>query len=144
MGMLLKRRDAFPSVFGNLFEDFFRDDVLLPAMVGNSVPAVNISEEKDKYQIEVAVPGMEKKDFKLDLDNNILTISCEKETQESKKEQKYTRKEFSFTSFQRSFTLPEGVDIEKVDAAYKDGLLVVHLPKTNVAQAKPVKSIKIS
>jgi HSP20 family protein len=144
MGMLLKRRDAFPSVFGNLFEDFFRDDVLLPAMVGNSVPAVNISEEKDKYQIEVAVPGMEKKDFKLDLDNNILTISCEKETQESKKEQKYTRKEFSFTSFQRSFTLPEGVDIEKVDAAYKDGLLVVHLPKTSVAQAKPVKSIKIS
>ena len=142
--MLLKRRDPFPSVFGNLFEDFFRDDVVIPSMVGNSVPAVNISEEKDKYKIEVAVPGMVKKDFKLDLDNNVLTISCEKETKQEEKDQKYSRREFSFTSFQISFSMPEGVDAEKIDAAYKDGLLVIQLPKLSVVQTKPVKNIKIS
>ena len=144
MSLLMKRRDTFPSMFGNLFEDFFRDDAVIPSMVGNSVPAVNISEEKDKYVIEVAVPGMEKKDFKLDLDNNILTISCEKETNEESTDQKYSRREFSFTSFQRSFSMPEGVDQEKIGATYKDGLLVIHLPKVPVAQAKPLKSIKVS
>jgi HSP20 family protein len=144
MSLLLKKRDTFPSVFGNLFEDFFRDDAVIPSMVGNSVPAVNISEEKDKYKIEVAVPGMEKNDFKLNLDNNVLTISCEKETKEESGDQKYSRKEFSFTSFQRSFAMPEGVNQEKIDASYKDGLLIIQLPKIAVAEAKPVKNIKIS
>jgi HSP20 family protein len=144
MSLLLKKRDTFPSVFGNLFEDFFRDDAVIPSMVGNSVPAVNISEEKDKYKIEVAVPGMEKNDFKLNLDSNVLTISCEKETKEESGDQKYSRKEFSFTSFQRSFAMPEGVNQEKIDASYKDGLLIIQLPKMAVAEAQPVKNIKIS
>jgi HSP20 family protein len=139
----MKRKDMFPSVFGNIFEDFFRDDVVIPSMVGNAVPAVNISEEKDKYKIEVAAPGLEKKDFKLDLDNNILTISSEKETNEETKDEKYTRREFTFSSFQRSFTLPEGINQEKIDASYKDGLLIIHLPKVSVAKVKPAKNIKI-
>ena len=104
MGLLTKRGDMHPSVFGNLFDDFFKDEMAMPSYLGNSIPAVNISEQKDKFKIDVAVPGKEKQDFKLNLDHNVLTISCEKRTEEEQKEESYTRREFSFNSFQRSFT----------------------------------------
>ena len=143
MGLLTKRGDMHPSVFGNLFDDFFKDEMAMPSYLGNSIPAVNISEQKDKFKIDVAVPGMEKQDFKLNLDHNVLTISCEKRTEEEKKEESYTRREFSFNSFQRSFTLPESVDVEKIDATYKDGLLTIALFKKAESKKAMVKDIKV-
>ncbi len=144
MNLLTKRGDSFPSVFGNFFDDFFKDDFMTPAYVGNNVPAVNVSEEKDQYKIEVAAPGMEKDDFKLNLDHRVLTISCEKKKEEEKKEKKYTRREFSFTSFKRAFTLPESVNAEKIQASYKEGILHITLQKKADAQKAEAKAIKIS
>ena len=143
MSLLIKRGDMFPSNFGNLFDDLFKDDFMMPSYVGNSVPAVNVSEEKDMFKIEVAAPGMVKGDFKLNLDHNVLTISCEQKKEEEKKEKKFTRKEFSYTSFTRSFTLPESVNGEKIDASYKEGILQITLPKKPEAQKLVAKEIKI-
>lgn len=144
MSLLTKRGDMYPSLFGNLFDDFFKDEMVMPSYLGNSVPAVNITEQKEGFKIEVAVPGMEKKDFNLNLDHNILTISCEKKTDEEKKDEKYTRREFSFSSFQRSFTLPQSVDSEKIDASYKDGLLTIAISKKAESKKALLKDIKIS
>ena len=93
------------------------------------MPAVNIMETKDEFNVSLAVPGMKKEDFKIDLDGNMLTISCEKEEKKEQKEAKYTRKEYNYSSFSRSFTLPEGVNREKIDAHYEDGILKMTLPK---------------
>jgi HSP20 family protein len=92
----------------------------------------------------VAAPGMEKADFKLSLDHNVLTISCEKKKEEEQKDKKFTRKEFSFTSFQRSFTLPESANAEKIDASYKEGILNIIVPKKTEAQKIVAKQIKIA
>lgn len=143
MSLLTKRGDAFPSVFNNLFDDFFKDDLMVPSFLGSTVPAVNVSEEKDHFEIEVAAPGMKKDDFALNLDYNVLTISCEKKKEEEKKEKQYTRKEFSFSSFRRSFTLPESVNPEKIDAAYKDGVLKIILLKKPGTQKLAPREIKI-
>jgi HSP20 family protein len=144
MSLLPKRRDTIPSLFGGFFDDFFKDDLALPYFVGNSVPAVNISEEENMFRIEVAAPGMEKDNFKLDLNNDVLTISCEKKEEEEKQEKKFTRREYSFTSFSRSFTLPQSVDAEKIQASYVNGILQISLLKKPEAQKKPVKEISIS
>jgi HSP20 family protein len=84
MSLLVKRGDLFPSLYGNSFDDFFKD-YMTPSYVGNTVPALNVSEEKGQFKIEVAAPGMEKADFKLSLDHNVLTISCEKKKEEEQK-----------------------------------------------------------
>jgi HSP20 family protein len=144
---LIKRSDdwGLPSVF----EDFFGKDLFnLPSVVaaGTSVPAVNILESDNDFQVEVAAPGMNKKDFKIDLDNNVLTISSEKEEKKEEKDKKgnYTKKEFSYTSFERSFTLPDSIDQDKIAASYKDGVLRITLPKREEAKVKPAKTISIS
>ncbi|MEO9804749.1 MAG: Hsp20/alpha crystallin family protein [Reichenbachiella sp.] len=143
MSLLVKRGDTLPSSFGNFFDDLFKDD-FLPSYIGNAVPAVNVSEEKDQFKIEVAAPGMEKGDFKLNLDHNVLTISCEKKKEDEMKDKKYTRREFSYTSFRRSFTLPESVNGDKIDAGYNDGILKIKLPKKTEAQKVAAKEIKIA
>ena len=119
------------------FDDFFRpwsewfDDGF--SRVGR-VPAVNIMEEDDSYRLTVAVPGMKKSDFEIDIDGNLLTISCSKEESQSEKETRYTRKEYSYYSFERSFTLPDEINREKIDASYDNGVLSVHLPKREEAR----------
>jgi HSP20 family protein len=85
---------------------------------------------------------MKKDDFKVDVEGNVLTISAEKEEKNEEKEEKFTRKEFSYTSFSRSFTLPEWVNKDKIDASYEDGLLRLVLPKTE--EAKKLSSRHIS
>jgi len=89
---------------------------------------------------------MEKKDFNINLDNNVLTISSEKEEKKEEKDKKgnYTKREFSYSSFERSFTMPDSVDMEKIGAAYKDGVLKITLPKREEAKVKPSKVIKIA
>lgn len=140
---MLRRRTAFPG----MVDEFFGKDFLsnfLDTQTGISMPSVNIIEGKDDFKIEVAAPGLEKKDFKINLENNVLTISSEKEMKEEKADDKYMRREFSYSSFQRSFALPNTVDAEKINANYKDGVLNLVIPKKEEAKEKPARTIKIS
>jgi HSP20 family protein len=109
-----------------------------------SVPAVNILERKDDFIIELAVPGMNKNDFKLEVDKGVLSISAEKKEEVKDENERFTRKEFSYTSFKRSFSLPEHVNTENITAEYKDGVLMMVLPKKEEAKAKASREIKIS
>ncbi|MDP4261329.1 MAG: Hsp20/alpha crystallin family protein [Bacteroidota bacterium] len=108
-----------------------------------TVPAVNITENKDNYLVSLAVPGMKKADFKIDVDGNMLTISCEKEETKEEKEKKFTRKEYSYSSFSRSFTLPDEVNKEKIEATYEDGVLKLALPRKEEVKKTTAKQIAV-
>jgi len=130
---------AFPEIFENLLNDnFFGRN---PRW--NNVPATNIIEHKNDYELELAVPGYEKKDFKIDLEQNMLTISATKEENHEENTKDYSRKEFSSCSFSRSFTLPETIDKEKIQANYENGILHVSLPKVEEVK-KLTKEIKVA
>lgn len=139
----LRTRTAWP----NLVEEFFNGD-LFPRFFDNetrqSLPAVNIIEGKDDYRIDVAAPGLNKEDFKINLENNVLTVSSEKEEKQEEKDEKVMRKEFSYYSFSRSFTLPQTVNADKIKAMHKDGILQVIIPKKEEAKEKPSREIRIS
>ncbi|MGM0648249.1 MAG: Hsp20/alpha crystallin family protein [Bacteroidota bacterium] len=139
---------TIPSLFDRLFNDELMDWNLGNFASKNSnLPAVNVKEDEDAFNIEVAAPGLQKKDFKVNLENDRLTISSEKkeENKDKDRDDNFTRREFSYQSFQRSFQLPENlVDADKIKASYKDGILNVHIPKREEARPKPAKEIKIS
>ncbi len=139
----LKTRTSWPSLI-----DEFMNDNLMPRFfnweTGQNLPAVNISEGKDEYKIELAAPGLGKEDFKISLDNNVLTISSEKEVTNESTDENLLRREFNFSAFSRSFNLPETVNGEKIKASYNDGVLNITVPKKEEAKVKPVKEIKIS
>ncbi len=109
-----------------------------------TIPAVNVREEEDGFEIQVAAPGMEKEDFNIDLDGNLLTVSSERED-EVEEEKGFARKEFSYQSFNRTFTLPENtIDSEKIIAKYKNGILRIKLPKLEHAKDRVNRKIDIS
>ncbi|WP_420321399.1 Hsp20/alpha crystallin family protein [Flagellimonas sp.] len=137
-----KQDDLFPSL-SSFFDDFWGRDFVSGVQTGTTVPAVNIAESEEAFDIEVAAPGLKKEDFKINLDNGMMTISSEKSEEKESEEKKITRKEFSFSSFQRSFTLPESVLVEKINAVYKDGVLKIKLPKKEEAKKQPPKLIDI-
>ena len=87
---------------------------------------------------------MEKADFKINLENNVLTISSEKQEEQKEEQDKYTRREFAYRAFQRSFTLPDSADSEKIEAKYENGVLQVNIPKKEEAKPQPPKLIEIS
>ena len=122
-------------LFPSLFDDFFKPwnewfDTSSALGRAITVPAVNITENVNDYNISVAAPGLKKNDFHINVDGNMLTISAEKEeTKEEKEEENYTRKEYNYSSFSRSFTLPQEVNREKIEASYEDGVLKLVLPK---------------
>lgn len=134
---------TFPTFFGDFFNDFVNDE-LMNRNVFKTVPAVNISENENGYAVELAAPGMNKDDFKLAVENNVLSISAEKKEENKQENDRYTRKEFSYSSFSRSFTMPEHVDTENIAAEYTNGVLKLTLPKKEEAKKKPVREIKIS
>jgi HSP20 family protein len=109
-----------------------------------SVPAVNIMEDNDGYTIEVAAPGLNKKDFNIHLENNVLTISSEREDNVENNEGTTFRREFSYNSFKRSFSLPDSIDTEKIKASHKEGILYLALPKREEAKVQPARQIAIS
>lgn len=110
-----------------------------------SLPAVNVRETIDEFVIELAAPGMDKKDFKISFKNNVITISSEKEDKKEEKKDNYTRREFSYQSFQRSFTVPENAILsDKIAASYNNGILEVKLPKREEVKPQPEREIKIS
>jgi HSP20 family protein len=108
-----------------------------------NVPAVNVTEEKNEYLVSLAAPGMKKDDFRIDVDGNMLTISSEKEDTKEEKDKKYTRKEYNYSSFSRSFTLPNEVNMEKIDARYEDGVLKISLPRKEEAKKASAKQIAV-
>jgi HSP20 family protein len=128
---LSRRGQSFPA----LFDDFFRPWNEWFGM-GKSLttPAVNIIDNKNHYEVSVGAPGMKKNDFNIDVEDNMLTISCEKEEKKEEKDERYTRKEYNYSSFRRSFTLPEEVIKDKIEAVYEDGVLRITLPKTEEAK----------
>jgi HSP20 family protein len=148
---LLKRNGSLLNPLPVLFDDFINRDLfnwgnLNFSNSNSSIPAVNIKETGGHYQVEVAAPGMNKKDFKVELDGNTLTIISEKANQkEMEEDEKYSLKEFSYQSFQRSFTLQKDVvDIDKIEARYENGLLQLLIPKKEEAKLKPRRLIQIA
>ena len=126
--------------FRSLVEDFFGDSDFLNFKDKNLVPAVNIKEMEGEFEVELAVPGMTKEDIKVEVLDGVLTISAEKNDKKEEKTKKYTRREFSYNKFSRSFTLPEHVDAEAIQANYVDGVLHLNLPKTvqSLPEAKKI------
>ena len=130
-----------------LADDFFRSN-LLSELFDNqsrfSTPAVNIAENGDDFKIEVAAPGLDKDDFKINLDHNVLTISAEKETENEENKSDFNRREFNYSSFKRSFTLPDSINAEKILATHKNGILSIQIPKREEAKVKPAREITIA
>lgn len=150
---LVKYNDYLPSwsAWSNLFNDFLNRDwndwsLRNFSDTNTTIPSVNIKETDEVYQVDMAAPGMVKNDFKIELNNDVLTISSEKKEESKEKEnEQFTRREFSYQSFSRAFTLPANVvDSDKIAAKYHDGILSVTIPKKEEAKPKPAKQIAIS
>src|SRR5690625_272441 len=143
---LIRRNHWLPAYFYELLNTDWMDRNRHLRNFGKSTCAVNVKENDYEFILEVAAPGMKKEDFKLELDNNVLSISSEKkeEKETEDKEEKFTLREFSYSSFKRSFTLPETVDHSKISADYKDGVLKIELPKREEAKVQPKRTIEIS
>ena len=143
---LVKFSDQFPSMFNRFFDDNMLDWTNRNFSDTNTtLPSVNVKENTDEYMVEVAAPGFEKNQFKIELNNDVLKISSEKKFEnETKDEERVTRKEFSYQSFSRSFTLPTLVERDKINAKYEKGILSITIPKKEEAKPKPAKQIKIS
>jgi HSP20 family protein len=140
---VFRRKSDMPS----LADEFFGRDLLsnfFDFETGISVPAVNIVEGKDEFRIEVAAPGLNKNDFHVDVQNDVLVISSEKQMENEKKEEKFMRREFSYRSFRRSFSLPQGANVDKITANHKDGVLSIVIPKKEEAKEKPARNIQIN
>ena len=152
MKSLVKSNGTFFPTIPSLLDDFFTRDWLDTSLANwrvsdATLPAVNVVESNDDFRIEVAAPGLKRSDFKIELDNSILTISSERadKNEEHDAHGDYTRREFSYQSFQRSFTLPENkVMGDKISARYEDGILYVTVPKAENAKVKPAKQIAVS
>ena len=147
---LVKRNAMFPTM-SNLFDDFFATDgrnwgVNNFSSTNTTLPAVNIKETADAFEVQMAAPGMTKDDFKIELDGSQLTISSEKQTQDEERDgDRYTRREFSYQSFQRVFQLPkEVVDSENIQARYENGVLNLTIPKREEAKQRPPRMIQIA
>ncbi len=136
--------DTFPTLFSDFFntDNFFRPG-WLNRELEKTVPAVNIKENAKNFNIELAVPGYKKEDFKIDLEGDMLNISAEKEDEKIDENERFTRKEYSYNSFSRSFTLPGNSEVEKIDAKYENGILKLVLPKKTEAKSASKKTVKI-
>ncbi len=127
-----KTRNTAPY-FNNVFDSLF-SDALNKNYGVNKVPQVNISESTGEYKIELAAPGLNKEDFKIDLKKDNLSVWVEKKTTETEVQKDFTRKEFEYSSFARSFVLPEGVDTDKISAEYINGILNITIGKKDEAK----------
>jgi HSP20 family protein len=143
IGMLpmITRRSYKPFLWSSLFDDDF-----FPVVSGRntSMPAVNIKEDEKNFTLDLAVPGIDKKDLKIEINEDVITISSEHSDEKADNRDDFKRKEFSYTTFCRSFYLPENVSKDKIEANYKDGILSVVLPKDEEEKAKLTREVKIS
>lgn len=145
--MLIKRSDYAPA-YVNFFDDFFGRNIMSDFFnneVKTTLPTANIVENEKDYQVELAVPGYDKKDFSIQLNENLLTIKGEtkSEKEETKSNRQYTRKEHYYASFERHFTLPDTVKMESIEASYENGLLKITLPKKDEKEIETAKLIEV-
>ena len=152
MSLVKRNGSLLPTrLLNNFFDNSFLD---IPGMFdfdgdfsklgfAAKVPSVNITENNEEYKIELAAPGLEKKDFKIEVENHMLTISSQKEQQTNEEKDNYRRREFSYQSFSRSFQLPQNTQSDKIDAQYQDGILKLTLPKKEVSLPAPKKEITV-
>lgn len=154
MKTLVKKDGLFPSLesksINNFFDDFITKDLFdwndrNFAALGSNLPSVNLKETDTEIEVELAAPGMKREDFKVEIDNDILMISSEKEEkkEEVSKKENFIRKEFNYQSFSRTFNLPDTIDENKIEANYKDGILHVVIDKKEGTQKRTLKSIPI-
>ena len=149
-----KKRRPFGSLITSDFfdmEDFFDNRFWNQGLLNESFwngrkgePALNIKENDENFEIELAAPGFAKKDFKITIEDGCLNISAEKSTSEEEKEDTYTRREFSYKSFERSLQLPENIKDEEVKAKYNDGILSFKLNKKEVVKKQKAKIVEIA
>ena len=142
---LVKFSNQFPSVLDRFFDnELFDWNVRNFSNTNTTLPSVNIKENTDEFYVEVAAPGFDKKDFNIEVNNDLLTISSEKQIEDEEKDgERITKREFSYQSFSRSFTLPVLVDRDKIKAKYENGILSIVIPKKEEAKPKPAKKIEI-
>jgi HSP20 family protein len=141
-----KKNVSLPNVFDDFFNDGFLDMPSFFAFTnqkGAFMPNVNVIENSENFEIELAAPGLQNKDFKAEVKNGVLTISAEKEEETKEEGKNFRKREFSYSSFSRSFVLPDNVTADKIDANYKNGILKLTLPKKNSSPKTPAKQIKI-
>ena len=127
------KTNALNPGFNDIFESVFNDTFFSDRMVSR-VPAVNISETQDHYVIEMAAPGLNKEDFKVNLDRNMLTVSVEQKQEQTQENRQYNKREFSYSSFVRSFALPDSADDAQIEAQYTNGMLCIHVAKKDEAK----------
>ena len=141
--MNLIRRTSNP-LFPSLIDEFFGTDTPFSALSNRShVPSVNISETDTNFKLALAAPGKTRKDFNVELDDHVLTVSSESKHEDESKTDQYTRREYRYDNFQRSFRLPETVDTAGIKAKYNNGILTISLPKHEEAIPEPKKQIEI-
>lgn len=140
MHLIKKPITHFPSFFDELFSTDFRlkSPNRLP-----EVPSVNVKELDNGFELSLVAPGMTRDDFQLELEDGVLTISSEIEEEDAQNNDRFTLREYKYGSFSRSFTLPDSVNLDKIDAHYKDGILLVSLPKRKEALKIPKKVISV-
>jgi HSP20 family protein len=133
------------SIGNPLLYDILDDDGFFtnPGLMGRNMPKVNIKENDKNYEIELAAPGYDKKDFHVSIDEGILTVSAERREEKEKKENNYTRREFGCASFSRSFNLPANTKEENIEANYEGGVLKLKIEKKEESAPKSRKEISI-
>lgn len=143
------RKAGLPALLSDWFNtEFFGPDLtdvdfFDGKRIGVTVPSANVTETANNFLVELAAPGLKRDDFKVEMDDHTLTISAEKEDKVDEEKEGYSRKEYAYNSFCRSFTLPENVREDKVDAKYEDGVLKLVIPKREVAPKKERKKITV-
>ena len=144
--LVLRNSNQVPSLFDRFFDgDLFDWSNRNFSNTNTTIPSVNIKENADAFMVEVAAPGFEKGDFKIELNLNTLSISSEKKVEaETKEGEVFTKREFSYQSFNRSFTLPQIADGDRIEANYQNGILTVLIPKREEAKPKPARMIEIN
>ena len=141
--MLAKINRGFvPAYWDDFFNDTFFNNTNPAASHGTS-PAVNVAEEDNAFRIDMAVPGLSRKEFRIDLENDVLTISSDRKENKEDKKHNYMRREFSYNTFKRSFQLPETIDQENIKASHDAGILTIQLPKKEEVVQKAAKQIEI-
>ena len=144
MTLIKTNENLVPFGLDNFFtDDNFFNNKWLERKLKHTLPAVNIKENKHEFNIEFASPGFSKKDFKIDIDENVLTISANRDSEIIEENHNFTRREFSYNSFSRSFTLPKKANPDKIDAKYNDGILKLSIPKNEQTKLLPKKEIKV-
>lgn len=144
--LLVRNSNQTPSLFDRFLDgEMFDWNNRNFSNTNTTLPSVNIKDNADAFTVEVAAPGFEKGDFKIELNRNTLTVSSEKQVEnETKEGEVFTKREFSYQSFTRSFTLPQIADGDKIEAAYDKGILTVKIPKREEAKPKPARTIEIN